>query len=271
MKFDFKKYNRNTLGGLLIHIVLAGCLLLLLSFFYFYAYLPNVTNHGESITVPNIEGLPVQKVEAFLAKHDLRFEVNDSSYSSQYPPLTVLKQYPSPGAQVKENRKVYVSVNRINPPTVQMPDILNTSLINAEAVLRGSELKRGKIHLVRGPFLNLVQEIRIKGNKVNPGAAVAKGTVVDLVVMDGGSVYLPTPNVLDYSYEDAKLSLIGSNLNLNVTLVGDTTGMNAVVLKQKPGPNENIKVGDVVDLWIGAPNTEVPDEEENQDDQNNEN
>ena len=43
-----------------------------------------------------------------------------------------------------------------------------------------------------------------------------------LVVMDGGSVYLPTPNVLDYSYEDAKLNLIGSNLNLNVTLVGET-------------------------------------------------
>jgi eukaryotic-like serine/threonine-protein kinase len=271
MKLDFKKYNRNTLGGVLIHIMLAGTLLLLLSIFYFYAYLPNVTNHGESITVPNIEGLPVQKVEAFLAKHDLRFEVNDSAYSSQYPPLTVLKQYPSPGSQVKENRKVYVSVNRVNPPTVQMPDILNTSLINAEAVLRGSELKRGKIMLVRGPFLNLVQEIRIRGNRVTPGAPVPKGTVIDLVVMDGGSVYLPTPNVLDFSYEDARFSLIGSNLNLNVRLVGDTTGMNAVVLKQKPGPNENIKVGDVVNLWIGAPNTEVPDEDENQDDQNDEN
>jgi eukaryotic-like serine/threonine-protein kinase len=267
MKLDFKKYNRNTLGGLLIHIMLAGTLLLLLGIFYFYAYLPNVTNHGESITVPNIEGLPVQKVEAFLAKHDLRFEVNDSSYSSQYPPLTVLKQYPSPGSQVKENRKVYVSVNRINPPTVQMPDILNTSLINAEAVLRGSELKRGKISLIRGPWLNLVQSISVRGNKVTPGAPVAKGTIVDLEVMDGGSSYLPTPNVLDFSYEDARFSLIGSNLNLSVTLVGDTAGMSPVVLKQKPGPNENIKVGDVVDLWIGAPNTDVPDEN----DQNDEN
>lgn len=252
----------------MIHLLIACMCLLLLCVFYFYSYLPNVTNHGESITVPNIEGLPVAKVQEFLKSHDLRFEVNDSSYSSQYPPLTVLKQFPSAGAQVKENRKVYVSINRVNPPTVPMPDILNTSLINAEAVLKGSELKRGKIQLIRGPFLNLVQDIRIGGNKVVPGAKIPKGTVVDLVVMDGGSAYLPTPNVLQFSYEDAKFSLIGSNLNLNVTLVGDTTGGKAVVLKQKPEPNENIKVGDVVELWIGEPDADIPTEDEGQDDGN---
>lgn len=269
MKSTNKKESKSTLGGLLVHMLVAGSLLIGLCIFYFYAYLPGITNHGESITVPNIEGLSVTKVEQFLKSHDLRFEVNDSSYSSQYPPLTVLKQYPAAGSKVKENRKVYVSVNRINPPTVHMPDILNTSLINAEAVLKGSELKRGKIQLVRGPFLNLVQEIKIGGKKVAPGAKIPKGTVVDLVVMDGGSIYLPTPNVLDYPFEEAQFSLIGSNLNLNVTLVGDTTGVNAVVLKQKPGPNENIKVGDVVQLWIGEPNTELPpDGEEYPGDQN---
>jgi eukaryotic-like serine/threonine-protein kinase len=264
MKFDFRKYNRNTLGGLLIHLVIVFSFVLILAVLYFYAYLPSTTNHAESITVPNIEGLPVDKVEAFLAKHDLRFEVNDSSYSSQYPPLTVLKQYPSPGARVKENRKVFVSINRLNPPVVPVPDIINTSLINAEAVLKGNELKRGRIHLIRGPFLNLVQELRVGGSKIQPGVKVPKGTVIDLMVMDGGSMYLPTPNVLNSSYEDAKFSLLGSNLNLNVTLVGDTTGLGPIVLKQKPGPNENIKVGDVVELWIGAPDAELPPDDEDQ-------
>ena len=63
--------------------------------------------------------------------------------------------------------------------------------------------------------------------------------------------------------EDAKVIIFGSNLNIgNITLVGDTLGTKAVILKQKPEPNENIKVGDVVDLWIGKPGTLVPDEEE---------
>src|SRR5690606_9574766 len=108
----------NTLGGLFLHIVLAATTFILVCVGYFYAYLPYVTNHGESITVPSVEGLPISRVEEFLAEHDLRYEVNDSSYSADYPPLTVLKQFPAAGAKVKEHRKIFVSVNRKNPPTV---------------------------------------------------------------------------------------------------------------------------------------------------------
>ena len=267
MKFNFRNlgltFKSNTLGGLFLHLVLAATVLIVLSVLYFYAYLPHITNHGESITVPSVEGLPITKVEDFLADHDLRYEVNDSSYSAEYPPLTVLKQYPAAGAKVKENRKIFVSVNRKNPPTVKMPDLIDGSLTNAEAVLRGSELKRGKIRLVSGPFLNVVKEMQIDGNKVVPGVLVPKGTMVNLVVMDGGSNKLPTPNVLGFNYEDAKVNILGSNLNIgDVTLVGDTTDLRPVILKQKPTPGEIIMVGDVVDVWIGEEGTEVPEEEE---------
>lgn len=267
MKFSFRDlgltFKSDTLGGLLLHIILAVAVFILACVFYFYAYLPNVTNHGESITVPSVEGLPITKVEEFLANHDLRYEVNDSSYSADYPPLTVLKQFPAAGAKVKEQRKIFVSVNRKNPPTVKMPDLIDGSLTNAEAVLRGSELKRGKIRLVRGPFLNVVKEMQVDGNKVVPGVLVPKGTVIDLVVMDGGSNKLPTPNVLGYSYEDAKVSVLGSNLNIgDVTLLGDTTGLHPIILKQVPTPGEVIMVGDVVDIWIGEEGTEVPVDEE---------
>jgi beta-lactam-binding protein with PASTA domain len=263
MKNKFGFTQPYTLGGLLLHIVLAVSILIILCVFYFYIYLPSITNHGESITVPNVEGLPITKVEDFLADHDLRYEVNDSSYSPEYAPLTVLKQYPAAGSKVKENRKIYVSINRKNPPTVKMPDLIDRSLINAEAVLRGSELKRGKIQLVRGPFLNMVKEMKIGGNQVVPGVLIPKGTIVDLVVMDGGSNNLPTPNVLSFSYEDARFNILGSNLNVgDITLLGDTTGLHAVVLKQEPTPGETIRVGDVVDLWIGEEGTDIPEPED---------
>ena len=265
MKFSFRNsgftLKSDTLGGLFMHVILAVAIIILLCIFYFYLYLPHITNHGESITVPSVEGLPITKVEGFLASHDLRYEVNDSSYSADYPPLTVLKQYPAAGAKVKENRKIFVSVNRKNPPTVKMPDLIDGSLTNAEAVLRGSELKRGKIKLVRGPFLNVVKEMQVDGNKIAPGVLVPKGTMVDLVVMDGGSNKLPAPNVLGFTFEDAKVNILGSNLNIgNINLLGDTTG--GVILKQVPTPGEEIMVGDVVDVWIGKEGTEVPQDEE---------
>lgn len=259
MKLQFsKKYNNNTLGGLLLHSIVAFSIVLLLAILYFYVYLPSSTNHDETITVPNVEGMSIEKVAQFLEEHDLRYEINDSSYSAEYPPLTILKQVPVAGAKVKENRKIYLSINRINPPTVPMPDLIDGSLVNADAVLRGSELKRGKIELVRGPFLNVVKGMKIRGHEIAPGARVPKGTVVDLVVSDGGNTRPQVPNVLGMKLDDAQFMILGVDLSVGkVNLLGDTTG--GVVLKQNPMPGENLSIGDIVDLWIGKPGTEPED------------
>ena len=199
-------------------------------------------------------------------RRNLRFEVNDSSYSADYPPLTVLKQYPAAGSKVKEGRNIFISVNRVKPPTVPVPDLLKgSSVVNADAVLRSNQLKRGKIELVAGPF-NEIKEMKYRGVKIEPNTLVPKGSVIDLVVADGGSTSFNTPDMIGISLEDAKILIFGSNLNLGkITLMGDTLNANPEIIKQKPAPEENIKVGDVVDLWIGKPGTEPPsdgDEEE---------
>ena len=147
--------------------------------------------------------------------------------------------------------------------------MVDGSVVNADAVLRSNELKRGRIELVSGPF-NVVKEMKYQGHTIEAGQPVPKGSVIDLVVMDGGSDTLTSPDYTGISLEDAKVIIFGSNLNLgNVTLVGDTTGGDAIILKQKPPPNENIKVGDVVDLWIGKPGTLVPDDEDELEDLDN--
>lgn len=262
MNFDIRKFKTDTLGGLLMHFLLAGGLLFLLLILYFFAYLPSTTNHGEAITVPSIEGMQVTKLEDFLVKRNLRYEVNDSAYSAEQPPNTVLKQFPQAGSKVKEGRKIFISVNRRTPPTVPVPALVDGSVVNADAVLRSNELKRGSIELVPGPF-NIVKEMKYKGNRIEAGDQVPKGATIDLVVMDGGS---PSndPKSVDYmglSLEDAKFLIFGYRLNLGeVHLVGDTAG--GVVIKQKPLPNQNIIEGDVVELWIGQPGATVDEDDE---------
>jgi beta-lactam-binding protein with PASTA domain len=265
MKFDFKKFSRDTFGGILLHIFLAFVLLVVLSILYFYVYLPSTTNHGESITVPNVEGMPLSQLEDELGKRTLRYEVDSSSYSSEHPPLTVFKQYPQAGAKVKEGRKIFVSINRMQPPTVPVPNLIDGSVVNADAVLRSNELKRGRIELVSGPF-NVVKEMKYRGRKIEPNTVVPKGSVIDLVVMDGGNGPIEAPNVVGMTVEDAKIPILGMNLNMgDIILVGgDTTGQHAVILKQKPTAGENIKVGDVVDLWVGKPGSSIDDEDNDQ-------
>lgn len=269
MGLNLKK-SSSTLGGILLSAGISIGIVLVLLIILFYVYLPSATNHGETITVPSVEGMHIDDLEDFLIKRNLRYEVNDSSYSEEYPPLTILKQYPAAGSKVKENRVIYISLNRITPPTVPMPNLVDGSLINADAVLRGNELKRGKIELVRGPFMHLVKEMRYQGSKIEPGTRIPKGSVIDLVVEDGGGSKFPMPYLIGYALEDAKVPLFGSHLVIGqVHPVGDTTGIEPnVILKQKPEAQHMVMVGDVVELWIGKKGTPVPEdesEEENQD------
>jgi beta-lactam-binding protein with PASTA domain len=204
--------------------------------------------------------MQVSQLDEFLLSKDLRYEVNDSSYSADYPPLTVLKQYPRAGSKVKEGRKIFISLNRINPPTVPLPDLVDGSILNAESLLRSNELKRGRIQTVNGPF-RAVKEMKLNGVKVEAGTRVPKGSVIDLVVMDGNEGDIDLGDLVGAEFEDAKFYILGNNLNVEWHVEGDTVGTVPVVLKQKPEAGENIKVGDVVELWVGKPGTEVPEDE----------
>lgn len=264
MKFKFPKLS-NSLGSLLLHLSIAIGLVAFLSVFYFYIFLPSTTNHGETITVPDLEGMQLEKIDEFLSRHDLRYEMNDSSYSEDYPPLTVLQQFPKPGSKVKENRKIYVTVNRVTPPTVPMPELVDRSRINAEVVLKSNELRRGHIILEPSPFLNLVKEMRYQGKPIEAGTRVPKGAVIDLVVGDGnGKSDFRIGRLIGDSYETALFKIQGWNLHLgNVEIPAgvDTTGTSPVVYKQYPEVNEQVRVGDPVDLWLAPPGYKEPDEE----------
>ncbi|MEL7003664.1 MAG: PASTA domain-containing protein, partial [Bacteroidota bacterium] len=128
--------------------------------FFFYSYLPSYTNNGQSITVPNLQGISMDEIDEFITKRNLRYEINDSTYSEEYPPLTILKQYPKAGSKVKEDRKIFISVNRVTPPSVPVPELVELSLTGAEAILKSNQLKKGKISYRASPFNNLVLEMK---------------------------------------------------------------------------------------------------------------
>ena len=267
-------FPSSTLGSLIVNLSIAIGLLAFLSLFYFYIYLPNTTNHGETITVPNLEGMDVDKIEGYLSGHDLRFEISDSSYSEDFPPLTVLQQFPKSGSKVKENRKIYITLNRVTPPTVPMPDLVDRSRINAEVVLKSNELRRGHIILEPSPFLNLVKEMRYLGKPIEEGTRVPKGAVIDLVVGDGnGRSDFRIGNLIGDSYETALFKLQGWNLHLGSVEIPagvDTTGTSPVVYKQYPEINEQVRVGDPVDLWLAPPGYVEPDDAEDEESESDE-
>ncbi len=253
----------DSVGGLIKNLAIAVGILLFFCIIYFYIYLPNITSHGELVDVPDLKGVKVEDLEKFLKQHQLRFSVNDSAYTDTLPALSVLRQFPVPGSKVKGNRVVYVSLNRVKPPSLPMPDLTDGSLVNAKAVLKSNELKLGRIYYEASPFKNLVRELRFHGLPIAAGTRLPKGSVIDLVVGDGyGPADFTIGNVIGDTYETALRKLSGWNLHLGKVEIAegaDTTGVASFVLKQYPLSGDSVRVGDPVDLWLAPKGYKEPE------------
>ncbi|MBL7850699.1 MAG: PASTA domain-containing protein [Cyclobacteriaceae bacterium] len=272
---DFKKIisflRSHTLAALLANLGIAVGILLVVSVFFFYIYLPGTTNHGKEVQVPDLTGKDIYEIDKLLTPLRLRYEVGDSSYSADLPPLTVLAQVPKAGHFVKEHRKIYLTVNRKSPPTLPLPNLFGEggagSLENAEAVLKSAELVRGRIIYRRSPNYHLVMEIRYNGRVILPGTRVPKGSTIDLVVGDGaGPRDFVLSNFVGLAYKNVLLRLANLSLHLGTVQIPDdvdTTGIEAFVIKQYPEPGDSVSIGDPVELWIGPKGYQIKDQQDN--------
>lgn len=249
---------------------------IILVFLFFFVYLPITTHHGETITVPDVRGVVLEDLDEYLAQRDLRYEVTpDSGFSANLPPLSVLKQFPQPNSKVKENRKIYVTLNAEKPPLVRMPKLINGSVKNAQLVLKTYDLMLGEIQYVPDLALNYVLEQRMDGREVLEGEQISKGSKIDLIVGDGlGNQALESPNLINLELESAQFAIIGSGLKIG-DIRYEKTGIAVIekeledgtlertevqvspgtVFKQKPKAGRNMRLGQMVDLWIYAPDS----------------
>jgi eukaryotic-like serine/threonine-protein kinase len=227
---------------------------LLITLAFFYVYLPITTNHGESITVPDLQGVSINELQEFLIDRDLRFEVIDSVYSPDLPPLTVTRQFPKPGSKVKQKRKIFISLNSINPPTTRMPDLIDKTLQNAELILKSYELIPGKIIYKPDPFRNVMEQL-YNGEPIEPNTALPKGSTIDLVRGDGHGIRLfEMPDLRGLPLSEANVIIRGNNLQPGLVFNNDSLTVElSVVLKQSPRQGLTVRVGRTVDLWIGDP------------------
>jgi beta-lactam-binding protein with PASTA domain len=258
------------------HLAVIGAIATLAIVFFFYIYLPVNTNHGETITVPDVIGVEYEQLDEYLIKRSLRYEIEkDSSYSPDHPPLAVLKQFPLPHAKVKENRKVYLTLNSSSPPLVRMPDLTKGSIKNALMVLKTYDLKLGEREYIPDLALNAVLRQEMNGREILAGEHIPKGSTIDLVLGDGyGNQALESPNLIGLEEESALLTITGSALKIG-NIQYDTIGVAVIietdnegnkyqtkinvapgeVYKQKPVSGEPMKIKQLVDIWIYKPDS----------------
>ena len=165
-------------------LLYAGLALLVLSFLMLW-WLRISTNHDQKIAVPNLAKLSLDKVEEQLDELDLRYEILDSAnYNPDYPRYSVIEQLPKAGKFVKEDRKIYITLNPSNYRNIKVPKVLGKTGRQAKPTLLAVGFKIGKVS-TRPHISDQVLQLRYKGEKLLPGTELPKMSVIDLIIGDG--------------------------------------------------------------------------------------
>lgn len=147
-------------------------------------WLDTYTHHGESIIVPNVNGLPWEKAESELNKKNLKVEIVDSNYVKGMIAGAVLEQKPVGGAKVKVGRTIYLTINTGEIPKVTIPDIIdNSSFRQAEARLRAMGFKLTEPEYIEGEK-DWIYGIKYNGKELTSGEKIPREAVLTLCVGD---------------------------------------------------------------------------------------
>ena len=245
-----KTFRKN----LIIAIISVSAFILLIFFSLRY-----YTRHGEGVPVPKLQGLTIEQAIELLEDQGLEYQV-DSIYQIDKPPGMVVEQDPDANTNVKLNRTIYLTIITRTAPDVGFPDIFEKTYLEAKAILSNYGIKVGDTSYVSDIARDRVLEATFRGEKVNKGEQIPKGSVISLVLGDGkGASEVDLPNVVGLMLNEAIFSLKGSSLNTGMIIYENVTDTaNARVIKQIPALSDSltkVSIGTSVDLILsnGAP------------------
>ncbi|MEP7171247.1 MAG: PASTA domain-containing protein [Bacteroidota bacterium] len=251
-----KHFKEFITSKLFIFNLIGAFVFLFMVFGFTYKWLDSYTSHGSMVTVPDLRGLKVLAVENFVKDKALRIKIADSSvFDLEKPPGTVIEQDPAPAEKVKENRTIYLTITKTVPPKIKMPNLIDVSFRQAEAILISYGLKPGQTTYKPDLCKNCVLSFEMNGKILIAGEELTKGSVIDLTLGDGfGNTKVTVPQLFGLSLDEALFVLKGSSLNTGSIIFDGSVrdSSMAVVYKQNPpyGSSSLISEGEGVDIYL---------------------
>lgn len=146
------------------------------------------TKHDESVLVPDVKGSQEATAADILLKSELGYEIVDSVYRADAKAGAVLEQIPKENTKVKRGRTIYLIIQAKGKQMVSIPPLKDYSRRQAEAQLQA--LGFTNISIIEEPsqFKGLVIRVLYRGNELESGASIPKGSRIELVVGAGGGI-----------------------------------------------------------------------------------
>ena len=253
----FKTLARQPFWVNLLSAILLVCILIVI----FLSSLSWFTKHGSYLQVPAVTGRNVDDAIKLLEAKGFEVVIQDSVFIDSLPKYTVIKQLPDPGATVKANRNVFITINRAYPPDISVPKLEGLSFRFAKELLI-------KNHLLLGDTINRpdfmkgsILEQQYNGNRISAGTKVPWGSKINLVVGSGlQDIQMEVPDLIGLTYTEAKAMLDAKGITLAaaVPMSNVTDTANAFVYKQNPAITDednnklHIQPGQTMDIWLST-------------------
>lgn len=247
-------FSKSFVLNLLIAIaLLAG------GFYYFSHFLKDYTRAEQRLVVPDLSEMEIETVPAYLSKNNFRFELLDSIFDRRRKGGIVVEQKPRAGEFVKENRKIYVTINARSSRKIIMNtnNILHVTPRAAIDNLQSRDVVIDSIEYKDFHIPNYVLAIKnYRGHEIKNNEEVPAGAKLILVVSKTGEENVQVPKLEGMSLKEAGAELLANNLNYSVTAhkyhqCGDVIDSSkAFVKNQVPAAYEEIKTGSSVSLFF---------------------
>ena len=177
----------------------------------------------------------------------------DSVYTKNLPEGSIYQQDPLPNSNVKKGRNLYYVKVSEAPEKVVMPNLKNLSLRQAMVALRSNGLKISELEFVDHFARNAIVEQEFKGEVIEPGTELVKGSSIKLKVGYGrDDVRTHLPNLLAARKSDVRNILHEASLNIGREYHMDEDEHKRYrVYKMNPAYDIEtlVKLGSTVDVW----------------------
>ena len=214
------------------------------------------THHGESVEVPDLTHMYIEEAELTLDELGLRYEVIDSVYLRSFKPGEIAEQSPVAGTPVKENRKIYLTINCREKKMMYVPELKGESFRKAQSNLKALGFNADSVRYKPYEFDGEVLDILYNGHSVEKNEKIADGSRLVLVVGKQDNENMVTmPNLIGLPYADAlqlieQNELAVGNISYDVRPLSDTERQQYRVYIQTPPAGAQVYRGKLVEMKL---------------------
>lgn len=246
-----------------IHLILMGLFIAVVLFLTLYM-IKVYTNHGQKLALPNYIGQDFVSATDDAKDKSFIMVVNDSIHKLGTPGGQILNQNPKPNAQVKENRKIYVTIAKHTPDFLlsdYLPRMYGEDYEMVKKRLENEEIGliiKSKRHDPSQP--NSILEAWYDGVQIvnsytsKKGIEIEKGKNIEVVISKRTGGVVDLPDFVCMTVAEAKFTLSSYSLQLADVIAADDVidPEQGFIYKQFPSLANQVEVnmGDPITLYI---------------------